>query len=218
MTSVAGVPVEDFGDIGRAVFMRAGERVAIGYVRGGAGGSAEATVAAEVERDRFGNRYPIGRLGIGSTAPTVIRVGALAAPRVAGREFGEILSMTVDGIGRIVTGRVAVSQLQGPIGTAKVAGEQFSLGWGAFVFLVAVLSINLGFINLLPVPMLDGGHLFFYAIEAVRRRPLEPRAQEWAFRGGLVALLALMLVVTANDLGAFGLWKSVADRWAGLIG
>ena len=76
------------------------------------------------------------------------------------------------------------------------------------------MSINLGFINLLPVPMLDGGHLMFYAVEAVRRRPVGQAAQEWAFRGGLAALLALMLFVTLNDLGQFGLWRSIA----GLIG
>ncbi|MGQ4828283.1 site-2 protease family protein, partial [Enterococcus faecalis] len=75
-------------------------------------------------------------------------------------------------------------------------------------------SINLGFINLLPVPMLDGGHLFFYAIEAIRRRPIAPEVQEGAFRGGLAAVLALMLVVTINDLDALGLWKSLT----GLIG
>ena len=77
-----------------------------------------------------------------------------------------------------------------------------------------LVSINLGFINLLPIPMLDGGHLFFYAIEAARRRPVTPAVQEWAFRGGLAALLALMLVVTVNDLGKAGLWKGLA----GLIG
>jgi len=104
--------------------------------------------------------------------------------------------------------------LGGPLRIAKVSGEQMTLGWPAFVGLVALVSINLGFINLLPVPMLDGGHLFFYAIEAVRRRPLEPHVQEWAFRGGMAALLALMLLVTFNDLGAFGLWKGIA----GLIG
>ncbi|HEX8421526.1 MAG TPA: site-2 protease family protein, partial [Sphingomonas sp.] len=71
-----------------------------------------------------------------------------------------------------------------------------------------------GFINLLPVPMLDGGHLLFYGIEAVRRRPVEPHVQEWAYRGGLAAILALMLIVTFNDLGSFGLWAKLA----GLIG
>jgi len=79
---------------------------------------------------------------------------------------------------------------------------------------VAVISINLGFINLLPIPMLDGGHLLFYAIEAVRRRPLQPQAQEWAFRTGLAALLALMIFVTVNDLASFGLWSKLG----GLIG
>jgi regulator of sigma E protease len=95
-----------------------------------------------------------------------------------------------------------------------VSGEQMTLGPDAFVFLIALVSINLGFINLLPVPMLDGGHLLFYAIEAVRRRPVAPEAVEWAYRGGLVAVLALMLLVTFNDLGNYGLWRHLA----GLIG
>jgi len=117
-------------------------------------------------------------------------------------------------IGQIITGRRSVKELGGPLSIAKVSGEQLSLGVASFVFLIALVSINLGFINLLPVPTLDGGHLLFYAVEAVRRRPLEGRVQEWAFRGGLAAMLALMIMVTVNDLGAFGLWNSLA----GLIG
>jgi regulator of sigma E protease len=99
--------------------------------------------------------------------------------------------------------------MRGPVGMAKAAGEQATLGWAAFIFLVALVSINLGFINLLPIPMLDGGHLLFYAIEAVRRRPVGPEVQEWAYRGGLAALAALMLLVTFNDLGAVGLWRGI---------
>ena len=83
-----------------------------------------------------------------------------------------------------------------------------------FVGLLALFSINLGFINLLPVPVLDGGHLLFYTIEAVRRRPLSERALEWSARGGLAAILALLLFVTFNDLGSIGLW----DRLQRLIG
>jgi regulator of sigma E protease len=79
---------------------------------------------------------------------------------------------------------------------------------------MALISINLGFINLLPIPLLDGGHLFFYLIEAVRRRPLPAQAQEWAFRSGLALLLGFMLFVTVNDLASFGLWRKLA----GLIG
>jgi len=83
-----------------------------------------------------------------------------------------------------------------------------------FIELLALFSINLGFINLLPVPMMDGGHLFFYAVEAVRRRPISAQALEMAFRGGLALIFALMLFVTVNDLGSLGLW----DRLQRLIG
>jgi regulator of sigma E protease len=89
-----------------------------------------------------------------------------------------------------------------------------TLGISALIVFVAFISINLGFINLLPLPMLDGGHLLFYAYEAIRRRPAPPQAQEWAFRFGFGAIVTLMLVVTFNDLGSIGVW----DRIARLIG
>jgi regulator of sigma E protease len=111
-------------------------------------------------------------------------------------------------------GRVPVSEMGGPLRIAKMSGDSLSVGPDYFIWFIALISINLGFINLLPVPVLDGGHLLFYAIEAIRRRPVEPRVMEWAFRGGLMAILALMLVVTFNDLGAFGVWRNLA----GLIG
>ena len=114
----------------------------------------------------------------------------------------------------MVRGQVSPKQLGGPITIAQVAGEGAALGPLPFVGLLALLSINLGFINLLPVPMLDGGHLFFYAIEAVRRRPVSAQALEWAFRGGLALILALLVFVTVNDLGSLGLW----DRLQRLIG
>src|SRR3546814_16267244 len=79
---------------------------------------------------------------------------------------------------------------------------------------MALISINLGFINLLPIPMLDGGHLLFYGVEAIQRRPVSPQVQEWAYRSGLAVLLAMMVLVTFNDLFSFGLW----DRLSGLIG
>jgi regulator of sigma E protease len=115
----------------------------------------------------------------------------------------------VDFLWQIVSGRRSVKDLGGPIKIAQIAGQQASLGLPDFVLLVALLSINLGFINLLPVPMLDGGHLFFYAVEAVRRRPLSAEALDWAFRGGLALILALLVFVTFNDLGSLGLWDSL---------
>lgn len=168
------------------------------------------TIGVEQQTDRFGNSYRVGMLGIARGERVTVPVSLFEAPVVAVRRTGEIVSMMVETIGQIISGRRSVKELGGPLSIAKVSGEQITLGPEAFVFLIALVSINLGFINLLPVPMLDGGHLLFYGIEALRRRPVGPEAQEWAFRGGLAAILALMLLVTFNDLENFGLWRSLA--------
>ncbi|MEH3099633.1 M50 family metallopeptidase [Sphingomonas adhaesiva] len=214
VTALGDRPVATFEDMVRFVKIRAGERIRVDYVRDGAAQSTVATIGTQLQRDRFGNEYRVGLLGIAPGAPVVRPVGVLEAPVVAVKRTGQIVGMMVETIGQIVTGRRSVKELGGPLSIAKVSGEQMTLGWDAFAFLIALISINLGFINLLPVPMLDGGHLFFYAIEAVRRRPVAPQTIEWAYRGGLMAVLALMLLVTFNDLGNFGLWRHLA----GLIG
>lgn len=212
--SIDGRSIDSFSDLARFAQIRPAEQVAMTINRGGRRFVRPLTIGVERQRDRFGNEYRIGRIGIASGAPIHAPVGLLDAPIAGVRMTGGIIRGTFDTLGQVISGRRSIEELGGPIRIAKISGEQLSLGWAAFVWLVAMLSINLGFINLLPVPMLDGGHLFFYAIEAVRRRPLEPRVQEWAFRGGLAAVLTLMLVVTFNDLGAVGLWQ----RLAGLIG
>ena len=214
VTALGGRPVETFEDMVRFVKIRAGERVRVDYVRGASPASVEAVIGTHEQRDRFGNSFRVGLLGISPAAPVIEPVGVLEAPVIAVRRTGQIVEMMVETIGQIISGRRSVKELGGPLSIAKVSGEQITLGPDAFVFLIALVSINLGFINLLPVPMLDGGHLLFYAIEAVRRRPVAPEAVEWAYRGGLVAVLALMLLVTFNDLGNFGLWRHLA----GLIG
>ena len=214
ITALNGRGIDTYRDLQVYVVMRPGERVRVDYVRGGASATLQATLARTTMRDRFGNETAIGRLGVSSGAIVYQPVPVLEAPAAGVRMVGDILRGTLDGIGQIITGRRSVKELGGPIQIAKVSGEQFSLGWTALVLLIAFVSINLGFINLLPVPMLDGGHLFFYAIEAVRRRPVAAETQEWAYRGGLAALLALMLLVTFNDLGSLGLWKNVS----GLVG
>ncbi len=214
ITALGGRSVTTFQDMIRYVQIRPGQSVRIDFVRQGSTQTRDAVIGTRIERDRFGNEPKIGRLGIGNTQAELIPVSLIEAPVVAVRKTGDILGMMSDVIGQIITGRRPVSELGGPLSIAKVSGEQMALGVSSFVFLIALVSINLGFINLLPVPVLDGGHLLFYAIEAVRRRPLEPTVQEWAFRGGLAAVLALMVLVTFNDLGTLGLW----NRLTGLIG
>jgi len=214
LVALDGRTVDRFADVATFMLLRPGERVRVDLVRDGRSLGVEAVIGTLVQRDRFGNEYRIGRFGLASATPVYVPVPLAQAPAAGISMVGAVIRQTLDTLGQIVTGRRSVAELGGPLRIAKVAGEQMSLGWPAFVGLVALVSINLGFINLLPVPMLDGGHLMLYAVEAVRRRPLEPRVQEWAYRGGLAALLALMLLATVNDLGAFGLWKGLA----GLIG
>jgi len=102
-----------------------------------------------------------------------------------------------------------MDELGGPIRIARMSGQITELGFLPFVLFMAAISVNLGFINLLPVPMLDGGHLLFYAMEIIIRRPLTPVIQTWAFRFGLFLLLSLTLFATLNDLGVLVWLKQI---------
>ena len=209
IVSIAGRRTDTFEDIYRTVSLRPGETVDIDFIRDGRRQIRQATLAVTVERDRFGQEYRVGRLGIGGGMPQVERVPAWQLVPLATEHVGVMIAATWDGLAQIVTGRRPVSELGGPLRMAQIAGQQASISLIDFVQLIAFFSINLGFINLLPVPVLDGGHLILTAYEAIRRKPVSPRATEWALRGGLAFLLALMIVVTVNDLGAFGLWDQV---------
>ena len=212
--AIGGEEVSSFEDLQRIVGLHPGLPVTIAVSRGGRPLTFEATLGARTERDRFGQTYRIGMLGILQTHQVIERVPvAQLIPTAASYTFVVTRSM-VDGLGQIISGRQGTENVGGPIKIAQIAGQQASLGAIPFFALLALFSINLGFINLLPVPLLDGGHLFFYAIEAVRRRPLSARALDWAFRGGLAVILALVLFTTFNDLGSIGLW----DRLQRLIG
>ncbi|HEY0622139.1 RIP metalloprotease RseP [Sphingomonas sp.] len=214
IVAIDGRGMESFNDLRRYIVMRPDETVELAVERDGSRIALPARIGVRTEQDRFGNAYRMGQLGVAPGAPVHVRVGILEAIPSGIRMTGEVIESTLDGLGQIITGRRSVEELGGPLRIAQVSGERFALGPTEFVFLIALISINLGFINLLPVPVLDGGHLLFYAIEAVRRKPVGPEVMEWAFRGGMVAILALMLLVTFNDLGAFGVWRNLA----GLIG
>lgn len=213
--AIGGRQVDSFDDMIRFTTLRAGAEVQIDYVRDGVPRSTRAVIGRRVETDRFGNETSRGILGI---APSGVAertpVAWWQAPMVGTQRTVALVGTMIDGLGQLFMGRVPVSELGGPLRIAKYSGETLSLGVDQFIVLAALISINLGFINLLPVPVLDGGHLLFYAIEAIRRKPVAPEVMEWAFRGGMMAILALMLLVTFNDLGAFGVWRSLA----GLIG
>jgi regulator of sigma E protease len=205
--AVAGQTTDSFEDVQRIVALRPQEAVAIRIERAGRPMPVTVTLGVLEQRDRFGSQFRIGLLGVMQADRVLERLGPLELLPAATRYTLELTRSMIDGIVQIATGRRSTKDLGGPLKIAQIAGQQASLGAFAFIQLLALFSINLGFINLLPVPMLDGGHLFFYALEAARRRPVSARAQEWAFRGGLALLLALMAFTTVNDLDSFGLWE-----------
>jgi regulator of sigma E protease len=212
--AVGGQGVERFEDVMRIIAINPGSPVQLRIERNGQ--LLTRTVLPEVvlEEDRFGNRYNRARLGVASGSVVVERHGPVAAFRWALVETWGTVRMMSDTLVQIVTGRRPVDDLGGPIKIAQFSGQSASLGLPALVSFIALISINLGFINLLPIPMLDGGHLFLYALEGVRRRPLNRKVQEWAFMSGFALLMSLMLFLTWNDLSSVGLW----DRLAGIIG
>jgi regulator of sigma E protease len=203
-----GRSIETFDEIASEIAMIPGEKVVLEIDRDGEKLVKETSAAVVEEVDRFGNKYRIGRMGVRASQVEIREVGLLEAPWAAVVQTGNVLRQQMIGLGQIISGRRPLSELGGPLKIAKVSGEAMSLGILTFISLAALISINLGFINLLPIPMLDGGHLMLYAIEAVRRRPATPQVQEWAFRAGFAMLAGFMIMVTFNDLASFGLFGS----------
>lgn len=212
--SINGRNTPTFDDIRSIVLIRPNETVLLRIERGPSIRDVRVALGSENTEDPFGRPMRRGLLGITPTTNVLQPMPVTKAVPTAIDYTLRTTASIFDGLGQIVTGQISVKAIGGPISVAKVAGQGASLGALPFIGLVALLSINLGFINLLPVPMLDGGHLFFYAVEAVRRRPLSARTLEWAFRGGLAVILALVVFTTINDLGSLGLW----DRLQRLIG
>jgi regulator of sigma E protease len=209
ITGINGERVDGFDDLSDYARLRPGEDVILRFERSGRPLEARTRLLSVMEEDRFGNRFRVGRLGVAATQKRFEKVPVLQLLPEAVGITARTVENTAVGLWQIISGRRPLEELGGPIKMAQVAGQVASIGIWEFVQLLAFFSINLGFINLLPVPMLDGGHLALYAVEAARRRPLGERSQEWLFRGGLAALMTLMLVATFNDLGSVGLWQTL---------
>jgi len=214
IVSVGDRDTPSFEDISEFVVLRPGEKTSVTIERSHKLIRFPITIGAVNESDRFGQQFRVGRLGIYGDARTYAKLPVAELLPAATSYTYKLTRSMVEGLWQIVSGRRSAKDLGGPIKVAQYAGQGASLGLLPFVQLLALFSINLGFINLLPVPVLDGGHLFFYAVEAVRRRPLSAKALDWAFRGGLALILALLVFTTINDLGSLGLW----DRLQRLIG
>lgn len=202
--SINGRPISSFSDMQRIISSSAGDVLTVVVDRQGAPMILQATPDVRETETPFGKQR-IGLLGLqGSRDPADVKqvtYGPLQSLGVGVYETWYVVERTFDYLGKLITGRESADQLSGPIRIAQVSGQVATLGGiGALISLVAVLSVSIGLINLFPIPLLDGGHLLFYGIEAARGRPLSERAQEIGFRIGLAIVVMLMLFATWNDL------------------
>lgn len=203
IVAVDGYAVRGFEDFQRYVATSPERPVVVDLMRAGAERTLTLVPEAVEIEDRFGNDQRIGRIGVSrdveETDVTLYRPGPIEAVGMTFEEIRFIVQRTAAFLGDFFVGRGDVEQLGGPVKVAKVSGEVATLGFVALINLMALLSLNIGIFNLLPVPMLDGGHLLYYFIEAVRGRPLSMRIQEIGFRFGFALVLALMVFTLFND-------------------
>lgn len=200
IVSIDGQTIEDFDDIALFVQVRAGRPTPFVVERAGQRVALTVTPRLETTKDLSGASVAVGRIGMAPAGIEYVRRPVVELPGAAARFTKQSLVRMVRTIRQVVVGERPVAQLGGPVKIAATSGVIAQYGLIAFLFFMVAISINLGFINLLPIPTLDGGHLAFFAAEAVRRKPVGAVAQEWAYRTGLIALLAFMVFVTFNDV------------------
>ncbi len=204
IVSIDGSSIESFSDMQRIVRISPATPLRFVVKRGGQEVEVLATPELQERQDTFGQTHKIGVLGISrNDAAGAVRHRDYSLPEalVAGvKETWFVVDRTFAYIGGVVTGRESADQLSGPIRIAQVSGQAAQLGFEVLLNLTAVLSVSIGLLNLFPIPLLDGGHLLYYAIEALRGRPLSERAQEFGFKIGIALVLSLMLFATWNDI------------------
>jgi regulator of sigma E protease len=201
VVALNGQPIETWDELAEMISTRGDATLTLGIERGGSRMDVTVTPRVEVERDAFGNETKVGRIGIATaTSQTFKRSDPISAVASGLARTWDVTVITVVSIWKLMTGTIPASNIGGPLQITMVAGQQAQQGAVSYAFFVALISINLAILNLLPVPMLDGGHLLFFAIEAVLGRPLSVRKREIAQQIGLALLLLLMVFALFNDL------------------
>ena len=213
IVAIDGAPIKSFQEMQRVVSTSADQALSFTIDRGGLKMDLTATPDRREHEDRFGNKIRVGVIGIRRTMQAqdleYQRHGVLDAVVLGVRETHFVISRTLGYLRDVVMGREAADQLGGPIRIAEVSGQVASSGFVPLLNLTAILSVSIGLLNLFPIPLLDGGHLLFYLMEAIRRKPLSERTQEIGFRIGLSLVLMLMIYATFNDL-------PIVRKWIGL--
>lgn len=199
-----GEPVARFEQLQRYIQPRANQPVEVLIRRGEQEVKVIATPAARAEDGR-------GMLGITGGAIERERLDPASALLEGTWHMVVVSGQTLQGVWQMISGARGAEEIGGPLRIAQMSGEVAEMGLVSLLTFIALLSVNLALINLFPIPILDGGHLLFYAAEALRGRPLTARAQEYAFRGGFALLVTLMVLATWNDLTHLGIVRWVAS-------
>ena len=200
ITAIDDTEIDRFEMVQRIVRASVGETLLFTVERDGAVIQMNVTPRNVEVTDGFGNLQRFGQIGVGRRGVELVRHGPVYAVWAAVEETASLTMATLDVLGQIVSGNRSADELGGPIRIAQISGQVAEDGLVTVFWFMALLSINLGLINLFPVPMLDGGHPLFYVYEAIRGKPLGERAQEYGFRVGLAMVLSLMIFATWNDL------------------
>jgi regulator of sigma E protease len=209
ITSIQGNEITSFTQIQRLVADRGGQELTVTLERDGQQVTLAVTPQVTEVEDRFGGTVRIGLLGVSRDVSQDLiyeKKGPIEAVGLGVSETYFVIERTLAYVQGIIMGRVSPDQLAGPLGIAQISGQAASVSLAALFHLAAVLSVSIGLINLFPIPMLDGGHLVFYAIEAIRGKPLGQNAQELGFKVGLALVLMLMLMATWNDITRLNLF------------
>lgn len=199
--------VTHFGDIQRIVFASPGKPLVLHVMR--ADSPRDISITPEEQVDAKGNRS--GKLGIRGGGTTFEPVSLPEALWAGVYQTWDITVQTLDGVWAMISQRKSGEDLGGPLRIAQMSGQVATLGFASLVSFIALLSVNLGLINLFPIPVLDGGHLMFFLAEAIRGKPLPVRAQEYGYRAGFALLIGLFVFATWNDLTHIGLFRWVAS-------
>lgn len=207
VVAIEGQPIDRFEDLQKLVEQNPGEPLSLVVSRDGAEVPLSVTPELAEVDDGLGNTRYVGRLGVKGGQIAFRSVDPGTAMWSAVRETANITYGTLKAVGQMIAGSRSTDELGGPIQIGRMSGEiAKDGGFMSLIFFMAILSINLGLINLFPVPMLDGGHLIFYLWEAIAGRPMKPRFQEIGMRVGFVLVIALMVWVTSKDLIRLGVF------------
>lgn len=202
---INGSSVERFSDIRGEVRLNPGRTVDVVVDRAGQQLQLPVTLGITYMEDRFGNQYSLGQLGVSSNQIKVLDLGPIDAIGEGVRQTVSTANMMLTSMGQMILGVRSVKEMGGPARIANMVGEAAAISFERFVLILALLSLNLGIVNLLPIPVLDGGHLVFYGVEAIKGSPLSKKAQEAIFIAGMALMLIFMVFVTLNDLQSMAL-------------